>query len=1109
MKRLLAMLLLVGMLFAVLPAHAAETVIQDGIKVTLITDKDSYEADEWINAQLDIQNTSNYPIKNVRTSIVAPEGYMLLNGSYAEYAELSAGQSYIYKNSMTAAPEEPVVIPQTGDDSHIGLWVLLASVSFVAFCVLSVKNRKAGRMMSMLLCVVLVGTLMPGSVPAKADVVTKSIVVTKTVAIGGQTAIVKGIVTYDYEVEPATFKAGDFVCTYDETGKGVMILEYVGAAKDITVPAVINGMPVTSIATDAFDGHDGITLHVGAGSVAENYAQNMGIPYVVIGATPAPAATATPTVNPTATPTATSTATPTPTPTVTPEPTPTWNPTAAWHFEYEIVDGKCIITGYDQTVSRLVVPETIEGYPVTEIAPGAFSITESDVELGSSSYIYNAVLPETVTVIGGSAFSQQRYLGKIWLPDSLTTIGNSVFNCNISMEQITIPKNVTSIGGNPFIYMYGFEHSRLKTINVDPENPVFATIDGSLINKQTQTLITYPNAFNKDVYTIPVGVKTIGFAAFRRAELKKVIIPDYVEVIEDWAFMDCENLTSLYIPASVKQIEDEAISHWNKNLVIYGVKGSRAETYAKEKGIPFQVLEEVPGEHGPCDGTNHIVAKYTYNRKHPHQFVTICSCGAETPEPYYANGAAYNCCECIGHSWSDMYYIDNKGYAQSCEYCGERIIITPSQGQFMGYIFEEYRKTSMNDLFERTALNATNKMTEAGFTYINETINTTSDISGSIVDATIEVLSGTETRDKKMTAEWEHLITQMLVSDFRASNSDDSDQSSLLNGIDTLKDVEEGISWINKLNELAKKYNLNYFDMKLQSDREATYKYIFELREKKNLTQAETNWLNQLLEDEEKLTKISEAAYKASEALKTAGDVLENVVKVIDTVSALSEEYEKQKIYAQIALFYDEQMRKLDCIENAAAAMENTPLLIAAGNIKVRLTQQMKNSLADELYALDELVMTSIIETIKTAATKKVGDLLENAAPPVKVIEIVGKTADWLLKWDAAYEKGFELQTLGLMNNAIRSEVADVFYEDVDAAYYLSELYTLLQIQGMNCSLEYLEAYEAANGLSVKEFGVTDLNAVYSTVNSKIDQLTESQKVLNDIYNNYWTSTAQ
>ena len=58
---------------------------------------------------------------------------------------------------------------------------------------------------------------------------------------------------------------------------------------------------------------------------------------------------------------------------------------------YEITDDQVTITGYTGTVTDLVLPSEIEGYPVTEIGDEAFFEGYS---------LTSVVIPEGVTAIG-------------------------------------------------------------------------------------------------------------------------------------------------------------------------------------------------------------------------------------------------------------------------------------------------------------------------------------------------------------------------------------------------------------------------------------------------------------------------------------------------------------------------------------------------------------------------------------------------------------------------------------------------------------------------------------------------------------------------------------
>jgi Fe-S cluster assembly iron-binding protein IscA len=119
-------------------------------------------------------------------------------------------------------------------------------------------------------------------------------------------------------------------------------------------------------------------------------------------------------------------------------------------FEYRIVNGKAIVTGYMGSASRVTVPSTIQGYPVTTIGESAFNM---------QSNVKQVTIPSGVTRIEEYAFAGMDGLTSITLPSSLTTIGERAFYNCFGLKEITIPGSVTAIGSEAF-----YECQNLKTI---------------------------------------------------------------------------------------------------------------------------------------------------------------------------------------------------------------------------------------------------------------------------------------------------------------------------------------------------------------------------------------------------------------------------------------------------------------------------------------------------------------------------------------------------------------------------------------------------------------------------------------------------------------------
>ena len=189
---------------------------------------------------------------------------------------------------------------------------------------------------------------------------------------------------------------------------------------------------------------------------------------------------------------------------------------------------------YCEELTSIKIPNS-----VTSIGRAAF--------LGSG--LTSVEIPDSVTSIGESTFQFCEKLTSIKIPNSVTSIGWEAFSdCN-SLTSLMIPISVTTIDG-------AVVNPEFTAIKLPEENSCFQ-IDGCLLlSKNGETLVSLIKP-TKDVI-IPGTVKIIGKNAFRRSNLTGVIIPNSVTTIEDNAFSDCQNLTSIEIPNSVTSIGNGA-----------------------------------------------------------------------------------------------------------------------------------------------------------------------------------------------------------------------------------------------------------------------------------------------------------------------------------------------------------------------------------------------------------------------------------------------------------------------------------------------------------------------------------------------------------------------
>ncbi|MCI8440648.1 MAG: leucine-rich repeat protein [Oscillospiraceae bacterium] len=199
---------------------------------------------------------------------------------------------------------------------------------------------------------------------------------------------------------------------------------------------------------------------------------------------------------------------------------------------YRTTTSELAVERCNRSVTSVVIPEQVDGLPVTSIRGSAFQGHKS---------LMNITIPDSVISIGSRAFCDCSSLASITLPDSLTSIGLNMFLDCSNLMNVTIPDSVTSIGHNAFCGC-----SRLTSIMI----PGSVTSIGMRAFKECSSLMSI---------TIPDRVTSISEESFSKCNvLASITLPDSLVSIGEYAFYGCKSLTSITLPDSLTSIGTEA-----------------------------------------------------------------------------------------------------------------------------------------------------------------------------------------------------------------------------------------------------------------------------------------------------------------------------------------------------------------------------------------------------------------------------------------------------------------------------------------------------------------------------------------------------------------------
>lgn len=244
---------------------------------------------------------------------------------------------------------------------------------------------------------------------------------------------------------------------------------------------------------------------------------------------------------------------------------------ASSKFTYTISGNEVTITGlaegYEPT--ELVIPSTIEGYPVAKIGDFAFM---------KNKYMKSVIFPSSVSEIGIYAFYNCSSLTQINFTEGLKTIDDGAFSGCTALASAILPYTVTDLGISVF-------ENCSSLYNVQLSNNITELKDRTFYNCDTLEEITiskYVTKFGQGIFGGCNSLKKVLFDSNKNAtsykqiyrasdtlqNIKSITISNSVKIIDTSCFYGTD-LYSVTIPDSINGIGGYVGDYSDLNHIFY------------------------------------------------------------------------------------------------------------------------------------------------------------------------------------------------------------------------------------------------------------------------------------------------------------------------------------------------------------------------------------------------------------------------------------------------------------------------------------------------------------------------------------------------------------
>lgn len=286
-------------------------------------------------------------------------------------------------------------------------------------------------------------------------------------------------------------------------------------------------------------------------------------------------------------------------------------------FTYRKDGEKAIITGYTGTDSAVVIPSSIDGLIVTEIAGGAFR----------GSTMESVTFPDTLTWIGDSAFAKCDSLTEVRLPatDKFKHMGTYAFGNCANLKKIWVPKDFKpSYMVAPFYQCDQLKEVEFEEGITEIPSSLMKSCPGieSIVIPDTVKIIgseAFSNCENLKSVTLPASLTEIGYEAFKKCtNLQKIEFPEGLKTIGTSAFSSCKTLTEVRLPRSLKEAGSYSFEDCTGITSVWIPKGitkayNTFEYCSNLKTVEFEEeIESIPERlFGDCTGLESITIPET------------------------------------------------------------------------------------------------------------------------------------------------------------------------------------------------------------------------------------------------------------------------------------------------------------------------------------------------------------------------------------------------------------------------------------------------------------------------------------------------------------------